>query len=369
MVARDQLAARVRRVAGTDVSFDRRAPTLHAAVVVLDAETLAPLETASATREAVFPYVPGFLSFRELPVLLAAFAKLAELPDLIVCDGHGRAHPRRFGLASHLGVLLDLPTLGCAKSVLVGEHAEPGARRGAFSALRDGGETIGSALRTQAGVAPVYVSVGHRVSLASARRWVLRLAPRFRLDRARARRPRREQSRAPRGEGIARRAALRQPGCMTLRSAWLALAVAGMSAAQTRGDEGADRADERARMVAEQIAARGVKDVRVLDALRKVPRHLFVPEGERKYAYQDGPLPIGSGQTISQPYIVAAMSELARVAPGERVLEVGTGSGYQAAVLAEMGARVDSIEIVPELAESARNLLVKLGYRRECDRG
>jgi deoxyribonuclease V len=181
VIARDRLGGRVRRVAGTDVSFDRRAPTLHAAVVVLDARTLEPLEAATATAEAVFPYVPGFLSFREIPVLLAAFAKLAALPDLIVCDGHGFAHPRRFGLASHLGVLLDTPTVGCAKSVLVGEHAPPGARRGAFSALRDGGRTIGSALRTQSGIAPVFVSVGHRVSLASARRWALRLAPRFRL--------------------------------------------------------------------------------------------------------------------------------------------------------------------------------------------
>ena len=181
VIARDALGGRVRRVAGTDVSVDRSAPMLHAAVVVLDARTLAPLEAATASAEAVFPYVPGFLSFRELPALLAAFARLSGPPDLIVCDGHGRAHPRRFGLASHLGVLLDIPTLGCAKSVLVGENAAPGARRGAFAPLRDGDETIGSALRTQPGVSPVFVSVGHRVSLASARRWVLRLAPRFRL--------------------------------------------------------------------------------------------------------------------------------------------------------------------------------------------
>jgi deoxyribonuclease V len=181
VVARDALGRRVRTVAGTDVSFDRAAPTLFAAVVVLDAHTLAVVDAATARAPASFPYVPGYLSFRELPALIAAFAKLRVAPDLVVCDGHGRAHPRRFGLASHLGVALDVPAIGCAKSVLVGGHAVPGPERGAFAPLRDGGVTIGSALRTRTGVAPVYVSVGHRVSLATARRWVLRLAPSHRL--------------------------------------------------------------------------------------------------------------------------------------------------------------------------------------------
>ncbi|MBM4382294.1 MAG: deoxyribonuclease V [Deltaproteobacteria bacterium] len=182
VVARDAFPRRVRFVAGTDVSFDRFAPTLFAAVVVLDARTLAVVDAACAEVPASFPYVPGFLSFRELPPLLAAFAKLRVAPDLVVCDGHGRAHPRRFGLACHLGVALDLPTLGCAKSVLTGEHAEPARERGSFAPLRDGGRTLGSALRTRDGVAPVYVSVGHRVSLATARRWLLRLAPTHRLS-------------------------------------------------------------------------------------------------------------------------------------------------------------------------------------------
>ena len=180
VIARDAFPRRVRFVAGTDVSFDRFAPTLFAAVVVLDARTLAAVDSASAEVPASFPYVPGYLSFRELPPLLAAFAKLRVTPDLVVCDGHGRAHPRRFGLACHLGVALDLPTLGCAKSVLVGEHDEPARERGSFAPLRDGA-TLGSALRTRDGVAPVFVSVGHRISLASARRWVLRLAPTHRL--------------------------------------------------------------------------------------------------------------------------------------------------------------------------------------------
>jgi protein-L-isoaspartate(D-aspartate) O-methyltransferase len=125
-----------------------------------------------------------------------------------------------------------------------------------------------------------------------------------------------------------------------------------------------ERAEERARMVSEQIAARGVRDERVLAALRTVPRHRFVPESVRAGAYEDHPLPIGSLQTISQPYIVAVMSELAQLQPGERVLEVGTGCGYQAAVLAELGAEVHSIEILPELATSARETLRALGYER-----
>jgi deoxyribonuclease V len=175
------LPRRLRRVAGADVSYDRGSPVLFAAVVVLDPATWEVIESAGVESRARFPYVPGYLSFREIPPLLDAFAKLSEPPDLVVADGQGRAHPRRFGLASHLGVLLDLPTIGCAKSRLVGEHREPGSRRGASTQLRDGGEVIGTVLRTQDGVKPVYVSVGHRVTLAAARRAVLALAPRHRL--------------------------------------------------------------------------------------------------------------------------------------------------------------------------------------------
>jgi protein-L-isoaspartate(D-aspartate) O-methyltransferase len=118
----------------------------------------------------------------------------------------------------------------------------------------------------------------------------------------------------------------------------------------------------RRRMVSEQIEARGVRDPRVLDAMRRVPRHLFVPPGLRARAHEDNPLPIGEGQTISQPYIVAFMSEAARVRPGDRVLEVGTGSGYQAAVLSALGARVFSIEILPSLAELGRRNLEAAGF-------
>jgi deoxyribonuclease V len=181
VVERDALLEPLRLVAGADVSYDRDSPILFAAIVVLDAGTLETVEVVSARGRARFPYLPGYLSFRELPPLAEAFARLSVRPDLVLCDGHGRAHPRRFGLASHLGVALGVPSIGCAKSRLIGEHRDPGLRRGAHTALRDGGETIGEVLRTRTGVAPVYVSVGHRVTLATARRLVLRFAPRFRI--------------------------------------------------------------------------------------------------------------------------------------------------------------------------------------------
>jgi deoxyribonuclease V len=181
VVAEDRLAGPVRRVAGADISYDRGCPTLYAAVVVLDAETGALVESRSVQREATFPYVPGYLSFREIPPLLGAFARLEHRPDLVICDGQGLAHPRRLGLACHLGVLLDLPSIGCAKSRLAGRHREPGRRRGSGCRLLDGDEVIGRVVRTRTDVKPVYVSVGHRVCLETACRWVLRLARPFRL--------------------------------------------------------------------------------------------------------------------------------------------------------------------------------------------
>lgn len=171
----------VRHVAAADVSYDRGSPILYAAIVVVDVSSGDVIERAGVRRRVRFPYVPGYLSFREVPPLLDVFARLGQRPDLVLCDGQGRAHPRRFGFACHLGVLLDLPTVGCAKSRLVGTHREPASRRGSHVQLRDDGETIGEVVRTRDGVRPVFVSVGHRVSLASARRWVLRLAPHHRL--------------------------------------------------------------------------------------------------------------------------------------------------------------------------------------------
>ncbi len=181
VVREDRFGGPVRRIAGVDVSYDRRSPVLFAAVVVSDAETGETLETAGHRGLATFPYVPGYLSFREIPPVLACFERLARAPDLILCDAQGLAHPRRFGLACHLGVWLDLPSIGCAKSRLVGAHREPGLRRGAHARLVDAGEPIGEVVRTQDGVKPVYVSIGHRVSQETARRWVLRLARSHRL--------------------------------------------------------------------------------------------------------------------------------------------------------------------------------------------
>ena len=171
----------VRTVGAVDVSYNRRSPELFAAAVVLDARTLEPIERVGVRGKARFPYVPGYLSFREAPAVIEALGRLHRLPDLLICDGHGRAHPRRFGLACHIGVWLDLPTIGCAKSRLVGTHLEPGRRRGAHRRLVDGGEVIGEVVRTREGVRPVFVSVGHRIALPTARRWILRLARRTRL--------------------------------------------------------------------------------------------------------------------------------------------------------------------------------------------
>jgi deoxyribonuclease V len=171
----------VRLVAGADIAYGRRDDTLVAAVVVFDARTLEIEETATFRGRAEFPYVPGFLSFRESPAILSAFGRLRRRPDLLLVDGHGIAHPRRFGIASHLGLLLDLPTVGVAKSVLVGIPGIPGRRRGSRAPLIHRGERVGTVLRTREGVAPVYVSIGHRVCLPTAEQWVLACGSGFRL--------------------------------------------------------------------------------------------------------------------------------------------------------------------------------------------
>jgi deoxyribonuclease V len=171
----------VRLVAGADVSAQRGGSRLYAAVVVLEVPGLEVRDVSAARGEARFPYVPGYLSFREAPLVLEAFGRLRLRPDLVICDGQGRAHPRRLGLACHLGLWLDLPTIGCAKTRLIGSYRMPGPRRGCHRRLLDGGEVVGEVVRTRDGVKPVFVSVGHRISLTSARAWVLRLARRYRL--------------------------------------------------------------------------------------------------------------------------------------------------------------------------------------------
>lgn len=171
----------LRLVAGVDVSHDRRSDSCRAAVAILSWPDLELRAQAMAELPVTFPYVPGLLSFRELPPLLEALDKLDRPPDLVLCDGQGYAHPRRFGLACHLGVVTGLPTIGVAKSRLIGSHEEPGNDRGSRCPLLDGDEIIGTVLRSRSGVRPIYVSTGHRVELETAVDLVLAATPRFRL--------------------------------------------------------------------------------------------------------------------------------------------------------------------------------------------
>lgn len=174
-------AAVLRLIAGVDAAFSPDETLCLAAVVLWDADGQCVVEERTASRALTFPYIPGLLSFREAPAILAALRKLRREPDAIMCDGQGLAHPLRFGIACHIGVITGRPTLGCAKSLLVGDCAEPRAARGSRSALEDRGEVVGEALRTRAGVKPVYVSAGHRIDLETAVDAVLRCAVGFRL--------------------------------------------------------------------------------------------------------------------------------------------------------------------------------------------
>ncbi|MFD8736258.1 endonuclease V [Streptomyces sp. NPDC059618] len=169
------------RVTGVDVAYDDERDVVAAAAVVLDAATREVVAEATAVGPVSFPYVPGLLAFREIPAVLAALDALPCPPGLVVCDGYGLAHPRRFGLAAHLGVLTGLPTIGVAKNPFTFSYEEPGARRGSASPLLAGSEEVGRALRTQDGIKPVFVSVGHRVGLDNACAHTLALTPRYRL--------------------------------------------------------------------------------------------------------------------------------------------------------------------------------------------
>ncbi|MER6097603.1 endonuclease V [Streptomyces sp. NPDC001728] len=168
-------------VTGLDVAYDDERDLVAAAAVVLDARTLEVVDEVTAVGRVSFPYVPGLLAFREIPTVLAALDRLAADPGLLVCDGYGVAHPRRFGLASHLGVLTGLPSLGVAKNPFTFAYEQPGPERGEFAPLLADGEEVGRALRSQTGVKPVFVSVGHRVSLANACAHTLHLTPRYRI--------------------------------------------------------------------------------------------------------------------------------------------------------------------------------------------
>ena len=173
----------LRYVAGADMAFDPETQMAFAGVIVYRFPELEEAERRMARGTLRFPYVPGLLSFREGPVLLAAFRRLRISPDVILIDGHGVAHPRRFGIACHMGLLLDRPTIGCAKSILVGEVSDPGLRAGSTAPLMDKGEMVGVALRMRDQVRPIYVTIGHRVSLESAVRIVSQCADGFRLPK------------------------------------------------------------------------------------------------------------------------------------------------------------------------------------------
>lgn len=170
----------VQYIAGADVAYNELDQRMVGALVVLDTRTLEVVDQAIHEMDITFPYVPGLFSFREVPPLVEAYQKLQIKPDLIVCDGHGVAHPKGAGMASHLGIELDVPTIGCAKSRLIGGYDEVGATRGSFSALMLGEKEIGRVLRTQDHVKPMFVSVGHKVSLDTACEWVLKLCPEYR---------------------------------------------------------------------------------------------------------------------------------------------------------------------------------------------
>jgi len=181
LVRVERLRRPVRWIAGVDVAFSSDGTRCVAGVVVYEPTTGQTIETRSAVRPVRFPYIPGLLSFREAPATLAVLRKLDCEPDLLMFDAQGIAHPRRLGLASHIGILVGRPSIGCAKSRLCGSHEPPPAHRGRFVTLYDDTEIIGAVLRTRTGVKPLFVSIGHRVTLDDAVKWVMACVDRYRL--------------------------------------------------------------------------------------------------------------------------------------------------------------------------------------------
>ncbi len=173
----------IRYVAGADIAFDPATEEAFAGVVVYRFPSLEEVERRMARRRLQFPYVPGLLSFREIPILMAAFARLKTEPDLLLIDGHGRAHPRLFGIACHVGVLFDKPSIGCAKSLLVGEAGEPGLKSGSTAPLDYHGETVGTVLRTRDNTRPIFVTQGNRICLATAVKVVMKCVDGYRIPR------------------------------------------------------------------------------------------------------------------------------------------------------------------------------------------
>ncbi|ACK64399.1 Deoxyribonuclease V [Rippkaea orientalis PCC 8801] len=180
VILEDQFSE-VNYVAGVDVGFRDNYQLTQAAIAVLSFPKLELVETQIACLPTTFPYIPGFLSFREIPAILKALEKLKIPPNIILCDGQGIAHPRRLGIASHLGVLIDLPTIGVAKSLLVGKHEEVPPEKGNWQPLIDKGEIIGVVLRSRTNIKPIYVSIGHKISLPTAIDYVMQCLTKYRL--------------------------------------------------------------------------------------------------------------------------------------------------------------------------------------------
>ena len=181
LILTDGSTALPRTIAGADVAYSKLTNQVYAGVVVLDFKGMKPLDKAGAVRKASFPYIPGLLSFREAPALLKAFSLLKTKPDVLLFDGQGIAHPRGLGLASHMGLLLDRPSVGCAKSVLVGGYDPVGIEAGSYSYLLYKGKRVGAAVRTRSRVKPVFVSPGHRINLPSSIKIVLKSCRGYRL--------------------------------------------------------------------------------------------------------------------------------------------------------------------------------------------
>lgn len=171
---------KIEYVAGADLAFSKEDNTAFGAIVILSFPELKIVELKTGSMITPFPYIPGFLSFRETPLLLKLFSQLATVPDLVLIDGQGIAHPRRFGIASHLGLFLDIPTIGCAKNILVGEYEEPAKEKNSISEIYYKGEKVGMAVRTRNNVKPVFVSPGHKIDFPKSVEWVLKLCTRYR---------------------------------------------------------------------------------------------------------------------------------------------------------------------------------------------
>lgn len=177
------LEQKVKTVAGADISFDRGSDIVHAAIIVIELSSLEPVARSLVTAPMSFPYIPGLLAFREMPVLLKAWNQLRMKPDVLIMDGHGLAHPRRMGIASHFGIEADHPTIGCAKNILTGSHGELGITKGDTADLLDEGEKVGFALRSRTDVNPVFISPGHKLSFEDSYEIIMQVLTKYKLPR------------------------------------------------------------------------------------------------------------------------------------------------------------------------------------------